>query len=1533
MIRRMQIFTQQTGEYPSWLGINYSWFPVWQGYVEGGVPTDAHTKDRNAALAAAVKKAGGEELTPEERQWYRQHANDAGQAEKALALRQKAVKFWMLCEDLAWGKHNKIYNDAVREVRKQTICALFDNAGHDTGKRIAALYNDMAAACYESYTDYGEWPMSAAFTTDWARAHRADRRVWLTVDWGTTSEGAVKSLFHAFARGLAGGGMPMQKSHGLRELERRGTAIDFLSRFGAIAARAQPDDRFAILATAAHIAIRGGHAVYDYHALYYHLTRLGYAPIILSEDDVAARGIPPQVKVLLLVREKDPLTSALQKAIESFLGKGGKVLATADCECKVPGAESLPIEIKNLWQLGGFERPSHAALWQEFDACRQPLATSLAKTGVPALATTDPDRAIALTLEASPVRYIVVIAEKKGAYSGEFEPVENLPISVEGKGWIVRDLARQSALKTEEKDGRTLATIDLVTEPAVILACLSALPEKIALQAEAQLGDALVASCEITAKDGKPLGPVPVTYTIADPQGAVREVLHRAAGDILRFPLAWRDLSGEWRISAQESLTGLTATAALKVDAHTPPPAVEDAGDVHVMQEGQLRAFANRQTEKWVIVEPGQEQLLPLAQKITAGLQAAGKKARLWQVKVEEFDTIPLRWYPRPEDETRLRMVEEGRLIGYRGNMEPYIDRRAGAHDPQKGGWSDIDPPYLVGSDCIIFSGGRLAESLRTVSAWLNTPHTPGRGQGRLLVAFSPFMADRQAVAVIANEQEGFAKAADRLLAILTAQQAPPPAAAAAESALKPLSPKIEPRPVEHRYLGYAPLRLVNGLYSSRNGGAAVFLRGKENKAVLLNAEGKIAAVYALPSAAASHAFMDEKGSLWYYCLHRAEAKDELTRVTAQCIKADGSIELGGEVFAGDAREIAAVGPYWTSFPASPDGTRMLLARQGGWWLGKLPEGLWQRYDDVERLGVVFEARRPRFPIGAVFSPDSAFLFFTLDTRPQPYGNMNMPNISPSGAESLLLEIATGKIVWHLRDRNPLGGAYAAGPGFAAVSAGGKLTAIADFNGMAYLINRSGQIIAKTEAVVKPPKHSGYAPPDGIGVWMDEKGKLAAFGYANLLLLAPGKDFVKVPLSGLASGCVTREGNLAIAALEDGIVRAFGADGVEKWSFATKGGPAFVAPASGDDVWVATSAGEVLLIDSSGKELKRANAARAAQTSQPIAQAQPARTIKMPCEYREPDTLAIAQRMLKARQIAVWHATGEAKELFGRKFYAVAQPITLSAGDVREAFFHFVYRRPNSNKALRLIAKGKDSAETFILDLPTPEYRIVDIPVVGPGASVEVKMEGAIEVAECSLWSFVWPGANLAFVRQAGPASADDILDTETEIGPDARVAEQELEGGATTGAMKNCEIWWPNTDIDRVQGAWLRPTVAGLEMVDGKRFGNGKLAPWAGKGAKGGNFFGAWLTIDFGKKVQVRLVATYDRANLQSEVATGLAAYVAEDLDEYFGHDRALVLRAAVANDQFWRLLPIGQKREVAILGIMAHNNRIVGLSEIEVY
>ena len=63
----------------------------------------------------------------------------------------------------------------------------------------------MTAMTYESYSDYPEWPMSASFTTDWGRGNWPGHPLWITMDPGNSSEGMMKSLFHAFARGLENG--------------------------------------------------------------------------------------------------------------------------------------------------------------------------------------------------------------------------------------------------------------------------------------------------------------------------------------------------------------------------------------------------------------------------------------------------------------------------------------------------------------------------------------------------------------------------------------------------------------------------------------------------------------------------------------------------------------------------------------------------------------------------------------------------------------------------------------------------------------------------------------------------------------------------------------------------------------------------------------------------------------------------------------------------------------------------------------------------------------------------------------------------------------------------------------------------------------------------------------------------------------------------------------------------------------------------------------------------------------------------------
>jgi hypothetical protein len=196
-------------------------------------------------------------------------------------------------------------------------------------------------------------------------------------------------------------------------------------------------------------------------------------------------------------------------------------------------------------------------------------------------------------------------------------------------------------------------------------------------------------------------------------------------------------------------------------------------------------------------------------------------------------------------------------------------------------------------------------------------------------------------------------------------------------------------------------------------------------------------------------------------------------------------------------------------------------------------------------------------------------------------------------------------------------------------------------------------------------------------------------------------------------------------------------------------------------------------------------------------------------------------------------------------------------------------------------------------------------------------------VAECSLWSFQWPGANLAYVAPADSAGGD--------LGADAgkqEVAEGIMmdlgESDVISGKMKECRLWCRNPSVDNIGGVWLPPLVNPLAIADGRRFGNGKLPAWMDK-----VFQGAWWSVDFGQPVAATLAATYDRAGRQSEVAQTIA--VTDARDDAPVPQR--VLAAALNNDQFWRLLPL-RAESLRLYGVHARTpGAPCGLSEVELY
>src|SRR5262249_11828778 len=150
---------------------------------------------------------------------------------------------------------------------------------------------------------------------------------------------------------------------------------------------------------------------------------------------------------------------------------------------------------KHLWELKGFHADSHHLLWQEFEKTWQTaLDAALAKTGVAATARTNPGLAFAVGMDAGPVRYVAVIADGRDTHSNLFEPTADIPLSLEGAGWTVRDLVKQKTLAATTKDGRTETRVDLLTEPTTLLALYRSAPAQVRVETsgEARLGSELV---------------------------------------------------------------------------------------------------------------------------------------------------------------------------------------------------------------------------------------------------------------------------------------------------------------------------------------------------------------------------------------------------------------------------------------------------------------------------------------------------------------------------------------------------------------------------------------------------------------------------------------------------------------------------------------------------------------------------------------------------------------------------------------------------------------------------------------------------------------------------------------------------------------------------------------------------------------------------------------------------------------------------------------------------------------------------------
>ena len=220
--------------------------------------------------------------------------------------------------------------------------------------------------------------------------------------------------------------------------------------------------------------------------------------------------------------------------------------------------------------------------------------------------------------------------------------------------------------------------------------------------------------------------------------------------------------------------------------------------------------------------------------------------------------------------------------------------------------------------------------------------------------------------------------------------------------------------------------------------------------------------------------------------------------ITWQCITPEAAVLWELAAYAGPT----ATPDYAGGVVLADDGQSALFGWPGGLVYRFGGESPWNRYDDLVAVRSRFEILYPRQPVGAAFSPEGRYAVLTMDSRP-PFGGMVGPTPRPTACETLLLDLRTGRRVWSLRGAGERRSTYAVHAGFAAVARDGAMTALADFDGGVYLVDKSGKIVAGRQIGDPAAEDRGRTgPAGGVAVRIADDGSTAAFAFTGVLVLA-----------------------------------------------------------------------------------------------------------------------------------------------------------------------------------------------------------------------------------------------------------------------------------------------------------------------------------------------------------------------------------------------------------------------------------------------
>ncbi|HUU69464.1 MAG TPA: hypothetical protein VM186_08065 [Planctomycetota bacterium] len=588
----------------------------------------------------------------------------------------------------------------------------------------------------------------AAWVTDCSRAARLDMPAFTTLrNWGRdhlTSQ--RRDLLLAIALGSDGVGLGdwggpafLPDQHNLPPNYIK-PFFDLLKRNGDLFTKLEPAADVAILASYPEQVlgqkkiglgwwygdpgqIDATYWAYLYTLFAGHVPRIVTEENIIINDDLTEHGF----RALLLPRiGGNSLTEyggVLVKRIMEFVKSGGCVIADAATTLDIPGAERLPYVMQNSpgdanagalpdFALHGQCRPEVEQLKAILDR-RCSLPSEANRYGVFVI----PQRSLRPQRSGrpqrspqpqrsrgnpnSPTALFVINCTRPplGTCNVRTAPV-TCEISINDPAvTAVYDVFEDGEVQIREKGGKRVFTADLTRIEGKLYSLLPARPERLRVACMESYQRLELGAAIADAKGTAVPADLPLEVTVNEPGGSQRYHAFRAiqGGTMeMKIPLASNERPGNWTCTIREPVTGFTATVRSPVKANVDRTILEPEPDVRMTKAAETFLQRDEQECRLVLQTPAQDDLEPLAQRVSAALANNGlactvlKAARAEDVAIDTNGCNFLGPYPRvdgllvlmgrPDDNFLLKHVAERNLLPRRfsqyspGPGRAYVD-------------------------------------------------------------------------------------------------------------------------------------------------------------------------------------------------------------------------------------------------------------------------------------------------------------------------------------------------------------------------------------------------------------------------------------------------------------------------------------------------------------------------------------------------------------------------------------------------------------------------------------------------------------------------------------------------------------------------------------------------------------------------------------------------------------------------------------------------------------------------------------------